>query len=217
MPAPYMTLGEALFEKGFTRTGFYPPDAFEKDPANPKVTFESFDPSVPYVDPHDAAGLAVMEARYGKGVSKAKGSPPGAWHGRETTWQIDDEGGLLPKYLGLVTGFDIDHGWNGEDLKYVCNAQGLFAYEWLIRTYDGLVASEVKPKTGGGAASAKTPLDQRAEEVRDMGHDLYAALGRAGTPHGTGLVYALLSDSCWPLVKPFVVAGIAAYRKIMEG
>jgi len=213
MPAPYMTLGDALYEKGFTRTGFYPPDAFEKDPANPKVTFGAFNPAVPYVEPHYEAGLRVMEARYGAGVSKAKGSPPGAWHGRESTWQIEDEG-LIPKYLGLVVGFDIDHGWNKEDLKHVCDAQGLFAYEWLIRTYDGLVASEVKPRPGGGSASTKTPFDQRAEEVRGMLQKV--ASGLASRSEWNPLVY-LVGDAGWPLVKPFVIAVIAAHRKIMEG
>jgi len=213
MQAPYMTLGEALFEKGFTRTGFFPEDAFEKDPAHPKITFSAFNPAIAYVDPHDAVGLQVMEARYGPGVSKAKGSPPGAWHGRETTWQIED-GGLLAKYLGLVTSFDLDHAWNKEDLKYVCNAQGLFAYEWLIRTYDGLVASEVKPKAGGGASSAKTPLDQRAEEVREMLRKI--ASGLVSRSEWNTLVY-LVGNAGWPLVKPFVVALIAAHRKIMEG
>lgn len=209
---PFKTLGEALYAKGFTRTGFYPHDAFADDPLRPKIVFWEFNPNTPWVDGqlHGPEAASIMDLRYGPGAFKAKGNPAGAWHGRESTWWVDEE--EMFEFLGLDKGFRFGEEWSEEDLKYVCNESGEFAYSWLYKTYKGLTESaETKPDT----ATTKTPLDQRAEEVRAMVRAIHDELS-IGT-FAQSFLASLTGTKTWPLVKPFVVAALAAYRKVMEG
>jgi len=189
---PYKTLGEALYDKGFRDTAWYPQRAFETIPTRVEKGF--FDPSAD-----------DMNARYGPSPEdsessplRAKGNLPGAFHGREATWFVEQ---IAIQEFGMDPGWTLESDpWAKEDLKFVRDAGTMeFAYEW----FSNRQATKAKPSP---SEDTKTPLDQRVEELRSL------LVPSRDLPY-TAVVFL---NSLWPATKVFAIAALRLYRAALR-
>lgn len=202
----YANLGQWLKDNDFTDA------AWHNDLGYPQ--WYQFRPEFPCFDGIGQPQEKGFDLRYGDGSLKAKGFFDGRPHGGNTD--------LIQALIRLPSNplrFDNNQGYvlsatDKADLNYV---PGAWKYLISLAAANGLRADLPAPGKNEDTPTDPddlTPIDARVEELRMMAIDLLE-----GNKNATmKAVHELFEDEgLWPKLKPFVAAGLKAYRKIVGG
>lgn len=200
----YANLGWWLKDNGYTTSKWIN--------ASAKTEAHDFHPEFPCFDGLGSPTEQGFDLRYGDGALKAKGFYDGKPHGGNTELIQ-----LLIRLPHNPLRFNNNQGYvltttDKADLNYVPGAWKLLMQ---LAAESGLFADPPTPgKIEEPDPDNLTPIDARIEELRMMAIDLFHG-SKNGTLKAVGELFD--DEDQWPKLKPFVAAGLKAYRKIVGG